>query len=119
MLWALTTDTGRRKLRDRIREVLADAASGEMRGYFSLRGGVIEATAPEDGNPEAGEGKSPVNPRTLRIASIRFARLMARFRELEQPDRVSDTPVDQLEEPLNGRDPDSSSASTRASSEGS
>ncbi|MYC92176.1 MAG: hypothetical protein F4106_08690 [Gemmatimonadetes bacterium] len=119
VLWSLTTDTGRRKLRQRIREVLEDAASGEMRRYFVLRGDVIEAAAPEDGNPEAGEGKSPVNPRTLRIASIRFARLMARLRETEQPDPVSDTPVDQLDEPLDGGDPDSSSASTRASSEGS
>ena len=119
VLWDLTTDTGRRKLRNRIGEVLADAGSGEMRRYFSLRGDVIEAAAPEDGNPAAEAGKSPVNPRTLRIASIRFAQLLVRFRELEQPDRVSGPPVDQPNESVEAGDAGSSSASTHASSGGS
>lgn len=119
VLWGLTTDTGRRKLRDRIREVLADASSGEMRRYFSLRGDVIEAAEPEDGGSAAAERKSPVNPRTLRIASLRFAQLLARLREHEESDPVPAPAVDQTADPACSDEPDSSSASTRASSDGS
>lgn len=119
VLWGLTTDTGRRKLRDRIREVLADASSGEMRRYFSLRGDVIEAAEPEDGVSAAGERTSPVNPRTLRMASIRFAQLLARLREHGESDSVPAPAVDQSPEPACSDEPDSSSASTRASSDGS
>lgn len=119
VLWGLTTDTGRRKLRERIREVLVDAASGEMRGYFSLRGDVIEAAVPEDGDSAAGEGKSPVNPRTLRISSIRFAQFLARLGQQEESDPVSGPGADPLAEPSDSDEPESSSASTRASSDGS
>ena len=112
-LWGLTTDTGRRKLRDRIREVLVDAAGGEMQRYFSLRGDVIEGDAAAD------EGKSPVNRRTLRIASIRLGQLLARLGEDEEPDPAPDPEMDQPDEPADSDGPDSSSASTRASSEGS
>ena len=99
--------------------MLADASSGEMRRYFSLRGDVIEAAEPEDGVSAAVEHKSPVNPRTLRMASIRFAQLLARLREHEESDCVPAPAVDQSAEPGGSDEPDSSSASTRASSDGS
>lgn len=118
-LWRLTTDAGRRKLRDRITEVLVDAASGEMRRYFSLRGDVIETAAPGGGDVAAGDGRPPVNPRTLRIASIRFAQLLARLHADEEFDPAPGPGVDQPGEPAGPDGPDNSSASTRASSEGS
>lgn len=118
VLWTLTTDTGRRKLRDRIREVLVDAASGEMRGYFSVRGDVIEAATLADAARATRANKSPVNPRTLRIASIRFGQLLARLRADEASEQVSGPAADQPAEPADSDESDSSSANRRASSDG-
>lgn len=115
VLWGLTTDSGQRALEATIRDVLFDAASSEMRGYFSLRDDVIEARTLEDRGSGPEHGKSPINTRTLRIASMRLARLLDRLRKEEAPGRWFSSARDQS---ADGDAPDSSSASTRAASGG-
>ncbi len=119
VLWNLTTATGRRKLRRRIVDVLADAASGEMHAYFRLRDDVIEGAAAKGRGAAEGESRTPVNLKTLRMASIRFEKLMARLRAAEEAERVPDPPADQPGEPVAADEPESSSTRTRASSAGS
>ena len=116
VLWGLTSDAGRRKLRAVIGDVLFDAGRREMRGYFSLRRNVIKAAALEGEAAARTEGGSPINSRTLRIASMRLAQLLARLRKDDTSDQVSSSGADQ---PADPNEADSSSASTRASSDGS
>ncbi len=89
VLWGLTTDAGRRELQAAIRNVLFDAADREMRAYFSLRGDVIEAVRLDGSNSAPEEGRSPINTRTLRIASMRLARLLERLRKADASRHVA------------------------------
>lgn len=94
VLWSLTTDAGQRKLQAVIRNVLFDAASREMRAYFSLRGDVIEAVKLDGSKSAPEEGRSPINSRTLRIVSLRLAQLLERLRKHDVSHQAADSGAD-------------------------
>jgi len=73
VLWNLTTAAGQRKLRASVRKVLAEAAVGEMRKYFVVRGSFVEAAT---ANRNDGV---PIEHRILRIVSRRQVQLLARL----------------------------------------
>ncbi len=83
VLWNLTTEAGQEKLRANVRKALAEAAGLEMRKYFVVRGGVVEAavTGRDDG--------VPVEHRILRIIARRQVQLLTR---LEGHDRSPGRP---------------------------
>lgn len=73
VLWNLTTEVGRKKLRASVRKVLVEAASQEMRKYFLVRGKFVEAAM-------AGRaGGVPIEHRILRIVAMRQEQLLTRL----------------------------------------
>lgn len=73
VLWSLTTGEGKKKLRASVRRALAEAAGGEMRKYFVVRGRFVEAAT------TSRDVGVPVEHRILRIVSRRQVQLLTRL----------------------------------------
>ena len=111
ILWDLTTETGRTRLRVSVRKVLVEAANLEMRKYFLVRGRFVEAASlgRDDG--------MPIEHRTLRIVSQRQEQLLARL-GADGPGPVAGG-LEAVVQPEESPEPDSSSDRIQASSAGS